>query len=126
MVSISFWSSKCEEDIAPERNETKNEEHDEDTEEVLNLLLSCLLGIGPPSAIIRAGDIVPREIERKERREDAKAHDKAPIIIASEKAATASSICIWLCFWALSLGPPWDIVLVRLLLRLLPISNRLG
>lgn len=86
------------------------------------MLLSRLLGIGPPTAIIRASDVVPREIEREERGEDAEAHDKAPIIIASKKAAAASPICIRLCFGALALGPSWDIVLVRLLLRLLPIE----
>ena len=76
--------SKCEEDVAAKRNEAKDEEHNEDTEEVLDLLLSCFLGVGAPSIVIRPCDVVPCEVEREERGEYSEAHDEPPIIIATE------------------------------------------
>ena len=76
--------SKCEEDVAAKRYEAKDEEHYEDTEEVLDLLLSCFLGVGSTTIVIGSCDVVPCEVEREERGENSEAHDEAPIIIATK------------------------------------------
>ena len=97
-----FWLyvSESKEDVASERNKTEKHEHHEDAKEVLYLLLACLFSIIATLAIVSPSDIIPSEIQRKERWENAKAHDEGTSIISS---AASTSVSIWFRFSSLPL-----------------------
>ena len=84
--------SKSEEDIASERDETKEKEQEKDSHEVLKLLLSSFLSIcSSISPIVSTSDVIPGEIQGEKSRKDTEPHHKAVVIVS-----TAASVTVWL------------------------------